>query len=133
MIEHSTIWRDRFSSASPTWSRTHCRFEFGLLLEQGVGDYQFLFCTQLKQHAPVGVATQVSSHSYIKVARDDELVPTVLIAEEGPYVSVKGLFGRGVCHECGSVHADDGSLLASVFFKMKPTPERLRSSLLLPD
>ena len=148
------------------WGLPGC-LEFGVLPEQGVGDYQSLFCTQLQQHAPVGdavadsMASQnswpysvVSSHSCIKVPHDDELVPTVHFPEEGPYVTLEGLSGRGVCHKCESVHTDEliawrarqrdmgrseypterlVSLLASVFFNMKPTSDRRRSSFLLAD
>ena len=39
------------------------RLEFGVLLEQGVGDYQSLFCTLLQQHAPVGDAVADSMAS----------------------------------------------------------------------
>ena len=103
------------------------RLESGLLLEQGVGDYQSLFCTRLQQHAPVEVAivnsmasknswpySVVSFHSCVKAAHDDELILPVHSPEKGPSVAVEGLFGRGVYHECGSVHIDDGSELIAL-------------------
>ena len=64
--------------------------ESGILLEQGVDDYHSRSCTQLRQHAPIGVAdadcmaSQNSSsyslgsfHQCIKVAHNDELLPAV--------------------------------------------------------
>lgn len=56
----------------------------------------------------------VSSLSCLKVAHDDELVPAVHFPEEGPWVAVEGLFGREVCHECGSVYTDDGGELIAL-------------------
>ena len=50
----------------------------------------------------------VSSPSCIQVPHDDELVLTVHFPEEGPYVTLEGPFGRGVCHKCESVQTDDG-------------------------
>ena len=54
--------------------------EYGLLLEQGVGDYQSLFCTQSSSMRLLALLlptlwpySVVSSHSCVKVAHDDEL------------------------------------------------------------
>ena len=101
--------------------------ESGILLEQGVDDYQSWSCTQLRQHAPLGVAdadcmasqnswsySLGSFHQCIKVADDDELLPAVHFLVEWPLVTLEGLITRGICHECGSVHTDGGGKFTSL-------------------
>ena len=46
--------------------------------------------------------------------RTPDLILPVHSPEKGPSVAVEGLFGRGVYHECGSVHIDDGGELISL-------------------
>ena len=64
--------------------------ESGILLEQEIDDYQSLSCTQLREHAPIGIAdancmvsqnswpySLISLHRCIKVAHDDGLLLAV--------------------------------------------------------
>ena len=64
--------------------------ESGILLEQEIDDYQSLSCTQLWEHAPIGIAdancmasqnswpySLISFHRCIKVAHDDGLLLAV--------------------------------------------------------
>ena len=60
-----------------------------------------------------------SCPTWLTVTHYDELFLAVHFSEEGPLLALEGLLGRGVCHECESVHTDDGGELISLKGKME--------------